>query len=222
MRILTKMLAKFFDNIDGANRETNENIALDPDETIISLDLKSLYTNVPLKEAIENALQKLYSQESPPEIQRATMKRLLNMAVSKVYFKCNDSWYVQIDVLAMGASLAVILANLWLKKYEFALRQETPVGTEIQQINDQKKFVSRFVSRKITYRSKGVECKICRNWYHLKCGKISDDVYASITEIVWYCESCCRAKIKEKDTFLGVHPAGKNLIRLWKLIGRNG
>ena len=80
---LNKMLAKFFDNIDGANIETNtkearekiENIALDPDETIISLDVKSLYTNVPLKEAIEIALQKLYSQESPPEIQRATMKR---------------------------------------------------------------------------------------------------------------------------------------------------
>ena len=74
--------------------------------------MKSFYTNVPLKEAIEIALQKLYSQESPPEIQRATMKRLLNMAVSKVYFECNDSWYVQVDGLAMGASLAVILANL--------------------------------------------------------------------------------------------------------------
>ena len=118
-----KMLAKFFDNIDGANieinikqaKETNDNIALDPNETIISLDLKSLYTNVPLKEAIEIALQKLYSQESPPEIQRATMKRLLNLAVSKVYFKCNDSCYVQVDGLAMGASLALILANLWLK-----------------------------------------------------------------------------------------------------------
>ena len=97
---LNEMLAEFFDNIDGANIETNtkdaretiENIALDPDETIISLDVKGLYTNVPLKEAIEIALQKLYSQESPPEIQRATMKRLLNMAVSKVYFKCNDPW----------------------------------------------------------------------------------------------------------------------------------
>ena len=55
------MFPKFFDNIDGANMETNtkearetiENLALDPDETIISLDMKSLYTNVPLKEAIE-------------------------------------------------------------------------------------------------------------------------------------------------------------------------
>ena len=96
--------------------------------------MKSLYTNVTQNEAIEIALQKLYSQESPPEIQRATI--LLNMAVSKVYFKCNDSWYVQIDGLAMGASLAVILAVSWLKEYEFALRQEIPVETEIHQIKD--------------------------------------------------------------------------------------
>ena len=94
--------------------------------------MKSLYTNVPLKEAIEVALQKLYSQESPPGNKRATMKRLLNMAVSKVYFKCYDSWYKQVDCFAMGASLAVILANLWLKEYEFALRQEIPVGSEVQ------------------------------------------------------------------------------------------
>ena len=117
---LNKMLAKFFDNTDGANIETNtkdaretiENIALDLDEIIISLDVKSFYTNIPLNKESEIAFQKLYSQESPPEIQRATVKKPSNMAVSKVYFKCNDSWYVQVDGLAKGASLAVILANL--------------------------------------------------------------------------------------------------------------
>ena len=52
------------------------------------------------------------------------MKKLLNLAVSKVHFKCNDLWYVQKDGLAIGASLAVILANLWLKEYEPALKKE--------------------------------------------------------------------------------------------------
>ena len=118
---------------------------------------------------------------------------VLNMAVSKVYFKCNDSWYVQVDDLIKSASLAVILAYLWLKEYEFALRQEIPVRTEIQQIID-KNGLCPCSSRKVTYRSKGVECESCRNWYHLKCGNISDDVYGSIIEIVWYCESCCRNK----------------------------
>ena len=77
--------------------------------------MKSVYTNVPLKEAIEIAFPELYSQERPPETQRATMKKLLDMAVSKVYFKRNDSRYEKVDGLAMGASLAVILVNILLK-----------------------------------------------------------------------------------------------------------
>ena len=92
---LNKTLAKFFENIEGANIETNtqmareiiENIDLDYNESIISLDVKSLYTNVPLKEAIDIALRKLYGQTSPPKLARGTMKKLLNMAVSKVHFK---------------------------------------------------------------------------------------------------------------------------------------
>ena len=51
-------------------------VAIDTNKTIISLDVKSLYTNVSLKEATDFALQKLYSQDSPPEIGKAIMKRL--------------------------------------------------------------------------------------------------------------------------------------------------
>ena len=50
------------------------------------------------------------------------------MVVSQVYFKCNDSWYMQVDSLVKGASLAVIKANLWLIVYEFAPTQEIPVA----------------------------------------------------------------------------------------------
>ena len=85
---LNKALAKFFDNIEGANIETNtqmareiiENLDLDYNESIIYLDVKSLYHNVPLKEAIDIALKKLYEQTSPPKLARGTMKKLLNMA----------------------------------------------------------------------------------------------------------------------------------------------
>ena len=57
-------------------------------------------------------LKKLYEQDELPSIDRKIKKRLLNMAVSQVHFKCNETWYVQKDGLAKGASLAVILANL--------------------------------------------------------------------------------------------------------------
>ena len=51
-----------------------EKTELDCDESIISLDVKRLYTNVPLKEAAEIALRRLYQQVNPPETSRKTMK----------------------------------------------------------------------------------------------------------------------------------------------------
>ena len=57
---LNKVLAKFFEKIEGANIETNsldareilESISLELNENLLSLEVKSLYINVPLKEAI--------------------------------------------------------------------------------------------------------------------------------------------------------------------------
>ena len=99
---LNKVLATIFEKIEGANIETNlldareilESTNLEPNENLISVDVKSLYTNVPLNEAIDIALRKLYEQDESPSITRKTMERLLNMAVSQVHFKCNETWYV--------------------------------------------------------------------------------------------------------------------------------
>ena len=96
------------------------------------------------------------------------------MAVSKVYFKCNDSWYVQVDGSAMGASLAVILANLWLKEYEFALRQQIPVGTGYSKLMT-KTACAHVAAGKSHIDQKGLNASF-RNWYHIKCGKMFDDV----------------------------------------------
>ena len=61
----------------------------------------------------------------------------MNLAVSKVHFKYNSLWYEQKDGLAMGASLAVILANLWLKEYEPALKKEVPKLTVLSEGNNE-------------------------------------------------------------------------------------
>ena len=64
------------------------------------MNVKSLYTDVPLKDAIGTALRKLYEQEKPPEIAFNDVQRLLNLAVGQVHFNCNDMWYTQKDGLA--------------------------------------------------------------------------------------------------------------------------
>ena len=199
---LSKTLEKYFDEIEGANIETNTQMAreilakteLDSDESIISPDVNSLYTNVPLKEAVEIALRRFNEQINPPETSRTTMKKLLNLAVSKVHFKCNGLWYEQKDGLAMGASLAVILANLWPKEYEPALKKEVP---KLTVLNEGNKDVCPRCQKKLTYRAKGVECEACLNWYHLGCGNISEFKYAEIAETVWYCMTCRKNNRKQ-------------------------
>ena len=189
---LNKTLAKYFDEIEGANIEMNTQMAreilekteVDSDDSIISIDVKSLYTYVPLKEAVEIALRRLYEQVNPPETSRKTMKKLLSLAVSKVHIKCDGLWNVQKDGLALGASLAVILANLWLKEYEPALKKEVPKLT-VQ--NEGIKQVCPGCQKRVTNWTKGVECEACLNWYHLGCGIITESEYADIAETVWYC-----------------------------------
>ena len=128
---LKKFLSPFFESLPGANIDTNskdartalEAIKLDENEPVVTLDFKNLYKNVPVKEAIEIALKELYSSDEIPENQRSAMKKFLRLAVTNVYFECNKIWYTQSDGLTIGASLAVILANLWMKSFEKSLQK---------------------------------------------------------------------------------------------------
>ena len=105
-----KVFAKNFAKIVVANIKTNTKMAreiwgktqLDSDESITSLDVRSLYTNIPLKEDVEIAMRRVYEQTKTQELSRKSMKKLINLAASKVHFKCNVLWCVQKD----GSSLA--------------------------------------------------------------------------------------------------------------------
>ena len=89
---------------------------------MLSLDKKRLNTNVPLNEAIDIALRKL-SEKDEPSVASKIMKRLLNLAVGQVQFKCKFTGYVQKHVLAMEVSLAVFLANLPMEQHKMHYRR---------------------------------------------------------------------------------------------------
>ena len=97
---------------------------MDEYELVVSFDVKSLYTNVPVEEAIETVLKELYSSDEVPEILRSAMKSLLRLAVTKAHFSCNKMWLTQPDGLALGALLAVILANRWKKSFKVSCRNQ--------------------------------------------------------------------------------------------------
>ena len=124
------------------------------------------------------------------------MKSFLRLAMTNVHFKCNNIWYTQLDGLAMGASLAVILENLWMKFFEKSLQQPKK-GREIK--TPDTKVICINCNRHVTFRGKGVDCESCNNWFHAKCQGITYTDYQTMQEIVWI-SSYFAEKGRKEDT----------------------
>ena len=92
-------------------------ITLEEDEEIISFDVSSLYTNVPVYEAISECADLLYSgQHKIPPIDKDTFIELMQLCTCNVQMLTHDGYYRQVDGLAMGVPPAPYLANGWLSK----------------------------------------------------------------------------------------------------------
>ena len=94
-------------------------------QTMCSFDVESLYTNVPVSEAIEIALEELYKKPTNVEsaLSRDQMRKLLNFAVRDKPFRFLNDQYSQVDGVAMGSPLAPILADLFITKMEQKLNR---------------------------------------------------------------------------------------------------
>ena len=102
-----------------------------PGDHLVSYDVKSLYTNVPLKETVDVVTEYVYSEDSvcKPPIPRKTFRTLL-LLVTQGNFIFNGEFYRQIDGLAMGGPLGPSLANFFLAHLEKTRMSRCP--TEIK------------------------------------------------------------------------------------------
>ena len=81
-------------------------------------DIKSLFTNVPLKEAID-ILTKVYDENKiDTKIPKSVLKELLYLCMKHVCFKFNNEIYIQCDVVAMVSPLRPLLANIFMISLE--------------------------------------------------------------------------------------------------------
>ena len=88
-------------------------------DKLVSFDVKSLYTNVPLKETVDIVTKYVYSKESVciPPIPKTIFRKLL-LKVTEGNFMFNGECYKQVDGLAMGGPLGPSLANFFLAHLE--------------------------------------------------------------------------------------------------------
>ena len=86
---------------------------------MITFDVKSLFTNVPLEETIKIILDKIYEEKliSVP-FAHLELQSLLRLCTKEVEFSFNEELYLQVDGVAMGSPLGPLLANIFMCKLE--------------------------------------------------------------------------------------------------------
>ena len=84
------------------------------DEVLVSYDVNSLFTNIPLKETIKLAVELIKTSYPNLKISSDDLTRLFKFAICETHFFFNGKFYDQIDSVAMGSPLAPVLADLFM------------------------------------------------------------------------------------------------------------
>ena len=83
---------------------------------LVSYDVTSLFTNIPLQETIYIAINLIFNHNPNLNITRKELKKLFLFATSHFIF--NSKFYNQIDGVAMGSPLAPVLVNIFMGFHE--------------------------------------------------------------------------------------------------------
>ena len=81
---------------------------------LVSYDLTSLFTNIPLQQTIDIAINIIFNHNPSLTI---TKKKLFLFATSQTYFIFNSTFFNQIDGVAMGSPLSGVVANIFIGFY---------------------------------------------------------------------------------------------------------
>ena len=78
----------------------------------------SLFTNIPLQETINIAVDLIINNKPNLNITKLELKKLFLFATSQTHFLFNGNCYNQADGVSMGSPLAPVLANVFMGHHE--------------------------------------------------------------------------------------------------------
>ena len=81
---------------------------------LVSYDVTCLFTNIPLQETIDIAINLIFNHNPNLSIARKVLKKLFLFTTSHTNFIFNSKFYNQINGVAMGSPLAPFLANIFM------------------------------------------------------------------------------------------------------------
>ena len=84
-----------------------------------SLDITSLFTNIPLDGTINNCSNELFDKKQyVSNLDQASFEKLLVLATKESFFIFDKTFYKKLDGVAMGSPLGPTLANRFLCYHE--------------------------------------------------------------------------------------------------------
>ena len=98
---------------------------------LISFDVTSLFTNIPLEETMNIAVDTIFQSYPSVKFTRKELQKLFKIATSETHFIFNNEIYDQIDGVSMGSPLAPILANLFMGYHENDWIEKTQVAKPV-------------------------------------------------------------------------------------------
>ena len=85
---------------------------------MVSYDVCSLFTNIPLNETIYLAVDIIFDNNQSMSITKPQLKKLFVFATSQTHFLFNNEIYDQTDRVAIESPLGPALANLFMGYHE--------------------------------------------------------------------------------------------------------
>ncbi len=102
------------------------------EETLVSFDVTSLFTNVPIDEAVDVIHRKLAEEEEGEDLVERTplpaerIAELLQLCLKSTYFSYNGEFYEQRQGAAMGSPVSAVVANLYMEFFEELALKSAP------------------------------------------------------------------------------------------------
>jgi len=137
-KIISLSLPRSFSHIFNSHDLLKKlhNVTLADDEALVSLDVTSLFTNVPIDLALEILDERWVLIQKHTDLPRTEFLRAVKFVLHSTFFRFNNKYYRQTFGAPMGSPLSPIVADLVLQKLE---------SFTIDSLHDKPKFYYRYV-----------------------------------------------------------------------------
>ena len=96
-------------------------VHVESDEILVSFDVSSPFTNVPVEEAISVIRERLREDETLGDrtiLSQERVAELLEICLKSTYFNFGRNFYEQKEGAAMGSPVSAVVANLYIEFFE--------------------------------------------------------------------------------------------------------